>query len=160
MAVVLKATEMKVSQGSNPWLSVLTKTSNLVTLGLLMQSPLYYYECHITLDPVDETTLETLKSICESYEFKVAKLYLDSRVKDRLELLDTNAQLLPLDAASQAILAKSFKDVDLGEPNWKRVLLSNFLRAALVQAGTEDLWINLVELTKKLEGQPSNKPNP
>ena len=41
-----------------------------------MQSPLYY-ECHITLDPVDEATLETLKSICEDYEFKVAKLYLD-----------------------------------------------------------------------------------
>ena len=27
MAVVLKTTEMKVSQGSNPWLSVLTKMS-------------------------------------------------------------------------------------------------------------------------------------
>jgi len=116
-----------------------------------MRSPLYY-ECHITLDPVDEATLQTLKSICEGYKFKVAKLYLhkqstkpnmldsfvtgrgvdylelelrmvkliqklkdygfvvrrykiesallDSRVKDHLELLDTNAQLLPLDAAS------------------------------------------------------------
>jgi hypothetical protein len=175
-------------------------------LGLLMQSPLYY-ECHITLDPVNEATLQ---SICEDYEFKVAKLYLDkestkpntldsfttgrsanyrelelrmvkliqklkncsfvvrrykieaalldSSVKDRLGLLD--AQLLPLDAATQAILAKSFIGVDLGKPNWERVLLSNFLRAVLVQAGTEDLWINLVELTKKLEGQPSNKPNP
>jgi hypothetical protein len=176
-----------------------------------MQSPLYY-ECHITLDPVDEATLQTLKSICEDYEFKVAKLYLDkestkpntldyfttgrsanhrdlelrmiqlilklkscgfvvrqykiesalldSRVKDRLGLLYTNAQFPPLDAATQAILAKSFKGVDLGKPNWERVLVSNFLRAALVQAGTEDLWVNLTELTKKLEGQPSNNPNP
>lgn len=35
MAVVLKATEMKVSQGSNPWLSVLTKISAfLFSLGV------------------------------------------------------------------------------------------------------------------------------
>ena len=72
-------------------------------------------------------------------------------------------QFPPLEATTQVILAKSFHNLYVGQPNWERALLSNFLRTALVEAhafGTEDLYTNLLRLALNLEAQPSKKPNP
>ena len=40
----------------------------------------WYYECHITIEPVFDEVLETVKNIAKTYQFKVADLYMQ---KDR-----------------------------------------------------------------------------
>ena len=44
-----------------------------------------YYECHITIEPVFEPQLVTLKTICNSFGFKVADLLMVKRKEDTPE---------------------------------------------------------------------------
>ena len=41
-----------------------------------------YFECHITLDPVFEDKLETLKELCLPFGYKVASLLMKKREQD------------------------------------------------------------------------------
>lgn len=43
-----------------------------------------YYECHVTLEPVEtEEQQYILDEWCEAYEFKIAELFKDSKRKDK-----------------------------------------------------------------------------
>lgn len=51
----------------------------------------YYYEIHITLDPVFEDKLETLKELCLPFGYKVASLLMKKREQDspNMSMYDT-----------------------------------------------------------------------
>lgn len=46
---------------------------------------LYYYECHVTIEPVFDERLEQVKAIAKLHDFRVADLLMKKRAKDTAE---------------------------------------------------------------------------
>lgn len=45
-----------------------------------MTDPLYY-ECHITIEPVEDERLQVFTNLCDKYSFKVASLLMQKSLK-------------------------------------------------------------------------------